>query len=209
MPRLSREAGLDFFRRKPKLDPQTAARLPPGQYVTDKWPVLHYGGVPRIPKEKWTLRVLGLIDQEPSTLTWEDLMALPQTKMTEDIHCVTRWSRLGVQFEGVLFIDFVKLVRLGPDVTHAMIQAEQGFAANVSLDDLVRPNVMFAHRADGKDLEPEHGGPVRLVVPHLYFWKSAKWVNGVQFMNRDRPGFWESYGYHMRGDPWVEERYSE
>lgn len=99
MPRLSREAGLDFFRRKPKLDPQTAARLPPGQYVTDKWPVLHYGGVPRIPKEKWTLRVLGLIDQEPSTLTWEDLMALPQTKMTEDIHCVTRWSRLGVQFE--------------------------------------------------------------------------------------------------------------
>jgi len=198
----------DFFRRKPKLDAETAARVPPGQYLTEKWPVLHYGGVPSVSKETWNLRIFGLIDQEPLTLSYDDLLALPQTTMTADIHCVTRWSRLDTQFEGVRFTDLLQLVQVKPEATHAMIHAEQGFTSNLSLEDLTQPNVMLAHRADGKPLEEAHGGPVRLVVPHLYFWKSAKWVRGIEFMNRDRPGFWESYGYHMRGDPWAEERYS-
>lgn len=199
----------DIFRRKPEMDAETAGRIPPGQYVTEKWPVLHYGGVPRVSKEKWSFRVFGLIDREALTLTWHDLIALPQASMTEDIHCVTRWSRLGVRFEGVLFTEILKLVGLRPEATHATIYAENSFSTNLSLTDLTQPNVMLAHRADGVDLEPEHGGPVRLVVPHLYFWKSAKWVRGVEITDRGRPGFWESYGYHMRGDPWAEERYSD
>lgn len=199
----------NFFRMKPKIPPELAARVPPGQAVTDKWPVLHYGSVPRISKAQWNLRVFGLIDQEPLTIDWDGLMALPQTQTTEDIHCVTRWSRLGMSFEGVLFHDVMNLVRVKPEATHVLVHAENAFTANLDLDDLLRPNVMFAHKADGKDLEAEHGGPVRLVVPHLYFWKSAKWVRGIEFMDRDRAGFWESYGYHMRGDPWQEERYSQ
>lgn len=196
----------DFFRRKPA-DPETASRVPPGQYVTQKWPVLHYGGVPKVSKDKWEFRVFGLIEGEPLTLTFEDLLALPQSKIIEDIHCVTRWTRLGAQFEGVLIADLMKQVQLKPDATHAVIHAERNYTTNLPLDDLLQPNVMLAHRADGADLEAQHGGPVRLVVPHLYFWKSAKWVRGIEFTNRDRPGFWESYGYHMRGDPWAEERY--
>jgi DMSO/TMAO reductase YedYZ molybdopterin-dependent catalytic subunit len=197
----------DFFRKKPKMDPETAARIPPGQYLTEKWPVLHYGSVHTVPRDKWSLRVFGLIDQEPFTLSWDQLLALPQSTISEDIHCVTRWSRLGMSFEGVLFNDLLQLVQVRSDATHVMIHAEGGFTSNLSLEDLTQPNVMFAHRADGKDLEKEHGGPVRLVVPHLYFWKSAKWVRGVEFMNQDRPGFWENFGYHMRGDPWQEQRY--
>lgn len=199
----------NFFRMKPKIAPELAERVPPGQALTEKWPVLHYGSVPKIPRDKWSLRIFGLIDQEPLTIDFEGLLALPQTQMVEDIHCVTRWSRLSVPFEGVLFREVMNLVKLKPDATHAMIHAENSFTVNLALDDLLQPNVMFAHRADGKDLEADHGGPVRLVVPHLYFWKSAKWVRGVEFMDRDRAGFWESYGYHMRGDPWAEERYSD
>jgi DMSO/TMAO reductase YedYZ molybdopterin-dependent catalytic subunit len=197
----------DFFRRKP-LDPETAARVPPGQTVTQKWPVLHYGGVPSVPKDKWQFRVFGLIDGEPRTLSFADLLALPQNTITEDIHCVTRWTRLGVQFEGVLITDLLQSVQVKPEATHAMVHAEHNYTTNLALDDLLLPNVMLAHRADGRELEAAHGGPVRLVVPHLYFWKSAKWVRGLELTNHDRPGFWESYGYHMRGDPWAEERYS-
>jgi DMSO/TMAO reductase YedYZ molybdopterin-dependent catalytic subunit len=199
----------NFFRMKQKIAPELAARVPPGQALTEKWPVLHYGGVPRVSKEKWSLRIFGLIDQEPLVLDFDALLQLPQTQMTEDIHCVTRWSRLSVPFEGVRFKDVLDLVKVKPEATHAMIHAENSFTSNLSLDDLLQPNVMFAHKADGHDLEANHGGPVRLVVPHLYFWKSAKWVRGVELMDRDRAGFWESYGYHMRGDPWAEERYSD
>jgi DMSO/TMAO reductase YedYZ molybdopterin-dependent catalytic subunit len=197
----------DFFRRKPAMDPATAARVPPGQYVTEKWPVLHYGGVPSVPNDKWQFRISGLIEGEPLTLSFDDLLALPQSKITEDIHCVTRWSRLGVQFEGVLITDLLEQMRVKPEATHAIVHAEHNYTTNLALDDLLLPNVMLAHRADRRDLEAQHGGPVRLVVPHLYFWKSAKWVRGMELTNRDRPGFWESYGYHMRGDPWAEERY--
>lgn len=197
-----------FFRIKPKVPAELEGRVPPGQAVTDKWPVLHYGSVPKVSKEQWNLRIFGLLDQEPLTLDWEGLLALPQTQMSEDIHCVTRWSRLGVSFEGVLFSEVMKLVKVKPKASHVMIHAEKAFTTNLSLPDLLQPNVMFAHKADGDDLQAEHGGPVRLVVPHLYFWKSAKWVRGIEFMDRDRAGFWESYGYHLRGDPWLEERYS-
>ncbi len=197
------------FFRKPALAPELEARRPPGQVVTEKWPVLHYGGVPKIPREKWSLRLFGLIEGDPITLRWDDLLALTQASTTEDIHCVTRWSRLGMSFEGVLFSEIANLVKLKPEASHVMIHAENSFTTNLSLEDLLQPNVIFAHRADGQDLPADHGGPVRLVVPHLYFWKSAKWVRGVEFMDRDRAGFWESFGYHMRGDPWQEERYSE
>lgn len=199
----------NFFRMKPKTPPELADRVPPGQTLTDKWPVLHYGGVPRVSREKWSFRIFGLIDQEPVTFNFDDLLAMPQTSMTEDIHCVTRWSRLDVAFEGVLVSEVLGRVKMKPEATHALVHAENAFTANLALDDLLRPNVMLAHRADGKDLEAAHGGPVRLVVPHLYFWKSAKWVRGIELMDRDRAGFWESYGYHMRGDPWAEERYSD
>jgi DMSO/TMAO reductase YedYZ molybdopterin-dependent catalytic subunit len=199
----------NIFGRGSKLDPEIAARVPPGQYVTEKWPVLTYGSVPKVSKETWTLRVFGLIDREPFYLNWADLLALPQSTITQDIHCVTTWTRLGAQFEGVAFGEIVALARPRPEATHVMIHGEPNYTTNLPLADLMQPNVLIAHRADGKDLEPEHGGPVRLVVPHLYFWKSAKWLNGIEFMDHNRPGFWESYGYHMRGDPWAEERYSD
>ncbi len=199
----------NFFRRGYETDDATAARVPPGQYVTPKWPVLHYGSVPRVSKEQWSLRIFGLIGREPFTLRWADLLALPQTTITVDIHCVTRWTRLGAQFEGVAFSEIAALAQPRPEATHVMIHGENNYTTNLALSDLLAPNVLIAHRADGKDLEPEHGGPARLVTPHLYFWKSAKWINGVEFMDHDRPGFWESYGYHMHGDPWREERYSD
>ncbi|MEA2641400.1 MAG: hypothetical protein QOF51_2794 [Chloroflexota bacterium] len=197
----------DFFRRK-KLDPEIAARVPPGQSITEKWPVLHYGGVPNVSRDRWSLRISGLIDQEPLTLTFADLLAIPQTTITRDIHCVTRWTRLDTEFEGVLFTDLMQQVRLKPEAGYVVIHAEHNYTTNLALDDLLEPGVMIAHKADGKDLEPQHGGPVRLVVPHLYFWKSAKWLTGIEFVDRDTPGFWENYGYHMRGDPWQEQRYS-
>jgi DMSO/TMAO reductase YedYZ molybdopterin-dependent catalytic subunit len=199
----------NIFGRGSKLDPEIAARVPPGQYVTEKWPVLTYGSVPKVSKETWTLRVFGLIEREPFSVNWADLLALPQSTITQDIHCVTTWTRLGAQFEGVAFGEILALARPRPEATHVMIHGEPNYTTNLPLADLMQPNVLIAHRADGKDLEPEHGGPVRLVVPHLYFWKSAKWLNGIEFMDHDRPGFWESYGYHMRGDPWGEERYSD
>ena len=199
----------NIFRRGSEPDPAIAARVPPGQYITPKWPVLHYGSVPNVPKDKWRLRVFGLIGKEPFTLSFADLLALPQTTITEDIHCVTTWTRLDAQFQGVQFEVIAAMAEPLPEATHVMIHGEHNYTTNLALADLLRPNVLVAHQADGKDLEPDHGGPVRLVVPHLYFWKSAKWINGIEFMDHDKAGFWESYGYHMRGDPWAEERYSD
>ncbi len=199
----------NIFRRGSEPDPDTAARVPPGQYITQKWPVLHYGSVPKVSRETWSLRVFGLIGRDQFALSWADLLAFPQATITEDIHCVTTWTRLGAQFQGVSFGEILALAQPHPEATHVMIHGEHNYTTNLALTDLVQPNVLIAHQADGKELEPDHGGPVRLVVPHLYFWKSAKWLNGIEFMDHDRPGFWESYGYHMRGDPWAEERYSD
>ncbi len=181
-------------------------RVPPGQHVTEKWPVLHHGPVPAIDLSRWTFRVFGLVEN-PFELTYEQFLALPRTVSTSDIHCVTGWSRLDNRWEGVPARVLVEMARPLPGAGFVLVHAEGGFTTNLLLDDLLRDDVLFAFRHDGQDLTPEHGWPLRLVVPHLYFWKSAKWVRGLEFRDRDTPGFWERAGYHMRGDPWKEERY--
>jgi DMSO/TMAO reductase YedYZ molybdopterin-dependent catalytic subunit len=196
----------DYF-RKSKPAPELAARTPPGQTLTEKWPVLHYGSVPRVDLARWRFKIFGLVE-EPVELTWQQFEALPRTSITRDIHCVTTWSRLDNTFEGVPFREVLNLVKPLPEARYAMVHAEYGFTTNLPLADLDRDDVLFADKHDGKPLTPDHGWPLRLVVPHLYFWKSAKWVRGIEFMTEDRAGFWERNGYHMRGDPWKEERYS-
>jgi DMSO/TMAO reductase YedYZ molybdopterin-dependent catalytic subunit len=199
----------DFFNRGRGRATSTTdpARVPPGQVVTQKWPVLHYGGVPRVNLAKWDLRIVGLVGNR-QTLTWEVFQRLPRMTVHCDIHCVTRWSRLDNTFEGVAFKVLYDLAEPKPTAKYVLVHAEQGFTTNIPLDDLLRDNVLLADTHDGQPLAPEHGGPLRLVVPHLYFWKSAKWIRGLEFLAEDQPGFWEQYGYHMRGDPWREERYS-
>jgi DMSO/TMAO reductase YedYZ molybdopterin-dependent catalytic subunit len=197
-------SAFDYFKGKPKADP---ARVPPGQTVTEKWPVLHYGSVPRVDLARWRFRIFGLVE-EPVELDWAQFNALPTTNVTRDIHCVTTWSRFDNTFTGVPFREVLKLVKPLPTASHVMVHAEYGFTTNLPLNDLDRDDVLFATHHDGKELTPDHGYPMRLVVPHLYFWKSAKWVRGIELMDRDKAGFWERNGYHMRGDPWREERYS-
>jgi len=182
-------------------------RVPPGQVLTQKWPVLHYGGIPRVDLAKWDLRFFGSVDNAFS-LNWDEYRTLPRTQVHCDIHCVTRWSRLDNTFEGVAFRELYERAKPRGDARFVMVHAENGFTTNVPLADLLQPNVLLADSHDGVPLAPEHGWPLRLVVPHLYFWKSAKWLRGFEFLVGDQPGFWEQYGYHMRGDPWQEERYS-
>jgi DMSO/TMAO reductase YedYZ molybdopterin-dependent catalytic subunit len=181
-------------------------RLPPGQALTLKWPVLHYGSVPAFNPAAWDFRIFGAVDS-PVRLSWEEFGRLPKRQVISDFHCVTRWSRFDNHWDGVAFRDTLKLVKLKPTSSHVLVHAEQGFTANVPLADLDRPNVLFATHHDGKPLEPDHGYPLRLVVPHLYAWKSVKWVRGIEFLDHDVPGFWEQNGYHMYGDPWKEQRF--
>ena len=197
---------INLFGRTPKRQ-YDAGRVPPGQSVTEKWPVLHYGGIPSANLPSWDFRVVGLVEN-PVRLTYEEFVKLPRTEVHCDIHCVTRWSKLDNNFEGVAFSTIHELASPRPDARFVMIHAENGFTTNLPLEDLLRDDVLFADKHDGEPLAPEHGWPLRLVVPHLYFWKSAKWVRGLEYMASDRPGFWEQYGYHMRGDPHKEERYS-
>ncbi|MBI2830277.1 MAG: sulfite oxidase-like oxidoreductase [Chloroflexi bacterium] len=189
-------------------DTERKNRLPPGQHVTEKFPVLHYGDVPKIDTSRWTLRIFGLVE-EAKTLSYEGFIAIPHVKVFSDIHCVTRWSRLNNLWEGISASAIRGLVDILPSAKFVMVHGVAGFTTNLSLDDFFQPDVLFALKHDNQTLTPEHGYPVRLVVPRLYFWKSAKWVTGLEFMAQDKPGFWESHGYHMRGDPWKEERYSE
>ena len=182
-------------------------RLPPGQKVVEDWPVLTYGGTPRVDQKEWRLRIFGLVEDEDQ-LSWEQFTSLPTIKVHCDIHCVTAWSRMGNDFEGVAFLEVTKHVKPLREATAAMVHCFGGYTTNLLLSDLMVDNALLAYKHDGKPLPPEHGGPCRLVVPHLYFWKSAKWVRGIEFISKDRPGFWEQYGYHIRGDPWKEERYS-
>jgi len=185
----------------------TRAQLPPGQYRTEKWPVLHYGGIPRIDLGTWEFTVTGQVDA-PRRWTWEEFTGLPRTVVRCDIHCVTAWSRLGNTFEGVAFAEIMQRIRPLLDAAFVMVHSYGGYATNLPLASLLDDDVLFAFSHDGKPLTPEHGWPCRLVVPKLYFWKSAKWVRGIEVMHEDRPGFWEQNGYHMHGDPWTEERYS-
>jgi DMSO/TMAO reductase YedYZ molybdopterin-dependent catalytic subunit len=185
------------------LDP---ARLPPGQYLTEKWPVLHAGTVPQTDLASWDFKVFGEVE-EPLTLGYDELQALPQTEITVDIHCVTRWSRFDTGFKGVHWRELAKLVRPRHTARYVLAHAEQGFTSNVPLEALEDDNALIAWEADGEPLEPEHGWPLRLVVPSRYFWKSAKWLRGLELLSSDQPGFWERYGYHNDADFWQEQRY--
>jgi DMSO/TMAO reductase YedYZ molybdopterin-dependent catalytic subunit len=189
-----REAGFD------------PARLPPGQYLTEKWPVLHAGEVPHVDVATWTLTVSGEVE-EPLALSYDELRALPATEVTTDIHCVTRWSRFDAGFKGVHWRELAALCRPTATARFAIAHAEHGFNANVPLAALEDEHALVAYEADGEPLTPEHGGPVRLVIPTKYFWKSAKWLTGIELSPVDKPGFWERYGYHNDADFWAEQRY--
>jgi DMSO/TMAO reductase YedYZ molybdopterin-dependent catalytic subunit len=182
-------------------------RMPPGQQVTDDWPVLHYGSIPRVDVSNWSFTISGLVEIEQK-LNFEQISSLPQEKVFSDIHCVTGWSKLNNYWEGVSAQVIKDLSTALPEAKFVLIHAEKGFKTNLSMNDFLQPDVLFALKHNGETLTAGHGYPVRLVVPRLYFWKSAKWVTGVEFMAKDRHGFWESRGYHNRGDPWLEERYS-
>jgi DMSO/TMAO reductase YedYZ molybdopterin-dependent catalytic subunit len=182
-------------------------RMPPGQQVTDDWPVLHYGSIPRVDVSNWSFTISGLVETEQK-LNFEQISSLPQEKVFSDIHCVTGWSKLNNYWEGVSAQVIKDLSTALPEAKFVLIHAEKGFKTNLSMNDFLQPDVLFALKHNGETLTAGHGYPVRLVVPRLYFWKSAKWVTGVEFMAKDRHGFWESRGYHNRGDPWLEERYS-
>ena len=179
---------------------------PPGQFVTEKFPVLTFGPTPRIPTADWRFKVFGLVEEE-LTLDWEQFNGLPQVTLDAEFHCVTQWSKLQNTWQGILFTDLMKIINPNPEARYVMAHCYGGYTANVALDVLLDDDVLFAHSHDGKPLAPEHGGPMRLVVPKRYGWKSAKWVNGLEFMAQDAPGFWEMRGYHMEGDPWKEERF--
>jgi DMSO/TMAO reductase YedYZ molybdopterin-dependent catalytic subunit len=181
-------------------------RLPPGQYLTDKWPVLHAGTVPRTDLATWDFRISGEVES-PVTLSWGELDALPKTDVTLDIHCVTRWSKFDMTFSGVHWRDLAPLVRPKPSARFVVAHAEQDFTSNVPLSFVEDDQAILATHANGEPLEPDHGGPLRLVVPGKYFWKSAKWLRGIELLAFDQPGFWERYGYHNDADYWQEERY--
>jgi DMSO/TMAO reductase YedYZ molybdopterin-dependent catalytic subunit len=182
------------------------ARLPPGQYLTEKWPVLHAGSVPSTDLATWDFRVWGQVE-EPLTLSWDEFDALPKSENVQDIHCVTRWSRFDTRFRGVHWRELAKLVRPKPTANFVIAHCEQGYTANVPLEFLEDELALLATEADGEPLEPDHGWPLRLVIPGKYFWKSAKWLRGIELSSIDKPGFWERYGYHNDADPWKEERY--
>jgi DMSO/TMAO reductase YedYZ molybdopterin-dependent catalytic subunit len=182
------------------------ARLPPGQYLTEKWPVLHAGDVPEVDLATWDFKVEGEVEA-PLRLTLPELKQLPQTEVTIDIHCVTRWSRFDTSFTGVRWRDLAELVKPKPAARYVLAHAEQGFTSNVPLAALDDENALVAWAADGEELTPEHGRPLRLVVPSKYFWKSAKWLRALELRTTDQPGFWERYGYHNDADYWREERY--
>jgi DMSO/TMAO reductase YedYZ molybdopterin-dependent catalytic subunit len=193
-------------RKKLEQQRRSEGRLPPGQSLTLKWPVLHEGNVPRVDLRTWDFRVDGLVEK-PLRLTWEEFNRLPQTEIQCDMHCVTRWSRFDNRFQGVLFTEVMKLVTRRPEACFAMLRGEHGYTANLLLEDLMKPSTIFAFQHDGEPLSAEHGYPLRLIVPHLYLWKSVKWVRGFELTAEDAPGFWEQNGYHIYGDPWKEQRF--
>ena len=189
-------------------DTERKERVPPGQHLVTSWPTLHYGPVPHIAPKDWIFRIFGLVDRE-RTLSFVEFEALPRVNVFSDIHCVTTWSRLNNRWEGVPAVAIKDLVKIRPEAKYVMVHAMNDFTTNLSLEDFFQPDVLFAVNHDGERLSDAHGGPVRLVVPRLYFWKSAKWVTGVEFTATERPGFWESNGYRIHGDPWKEERFTE
>jgi DMSO/TMAO reductase YedYZ molybdopterin-dependent catalytic subunit len=187
-------------------DTQRNQRVPPGQHLTEKWPVLHYGSIPGINVTKWTLKIFGLVE-EIRIINHQEFLALSMNKVFSDIHCVTTWSRLDNLWEGVTTTELKNLVKIGPEAKFVIVHAAGSFTTNLSIEDFFQPDVLLAFKHNDAVISADHGGPVRLVVPRLYFWKSAKWVTGIEFVEKDKPGFWESNGYHNHGDAWKEERY--
>jgi DMSO/TMAO reductase YedYZ molybdopterin-dependent catalytic subunit len=192
-----------FHRRQ--ADPEQDGRVPPGQYVTSDFPVLSAGPTPHRPLESWSFSIAGEVD-EPVQWTWDEFRALPSENITKDIHCVTKWSKLDTNWEGVSVDTLLDGVKTSAEFVVAF--SDGGYTTNLPLEDVTGGKAWVAFGYDDEPLEPEHGGPARLLVPHLYFWKSAKWVRGLQLRSDDEPGFWEGYGYHNYGDPWLEQRYA-
>jgi DMSO/TMAO reductase YedYZ molybdopterin-dependent catalytic subunit len=190
----------------PKVSDEQKKRVPPGQYVTEKWPVLHYGSVPRVDLATWNFRVWGEVEN-PFSFTWDEFKQMPRKSLHTDIHCVTRWSRLEMDFDGVPIQHILERAQLKPSAHFVVSHAEQGYTANLPLDVLDDDDVLLADIADREPLAPDHGYPLRLVVPKRYFWKSSKWIRGLQFLPQDQLGFWERYGYNNNADPWKEERF--
>jgi DMSO/TMAO reductase YedYZ molybdopterin-dependent catalytic subunit len=194
---------MKFF-EKPGTD--VADRVPPGQHLAKGFPLLTYGDTPQVSTADWQFRVSGLA--QAKTLSWQDFMDMPQREFTADFHCVTTWSKLDVKWRGVKVLDFLKEIEVDPQAAHVMEHCYGGYTTNISLADFAREENFFAHTLFDEPLPAEHGGPMRLVVPHLYAWKSAKWINGLEFLQEMSLGFWERNGYHERGEPFAEERYS-
>lgn len=193
------------------LSPDTlrAERIPPGQSRTRKWPVLDAFGPPEIDPDRWRLQLFGLVNR-PWTMTWEEFQALPRVQVFADFHCVTRWSRLGNLWEGVATRVLLERVGIQPEARYVVLYGyDQGWTTNLPLSDFLAEDALLADRHDGRPLTREHGGPVRAVIPRLYAWKSAKWVCGIELLAEDRPGYWERAGYHLRGDPWSEQRFRD
>jgi len=196
-----------FFNPGFKAPQNRSGRVPPGQSVVKSWPVLTYGPTPHIDAEKWRLAIDGLVEK-PVEFTWAEFNKLPKTRLKTDIHCVTRWSRLDMEWEGVSLDNLIDLAGgLKRDAHYLIAASYGGYTTNLPVEDVMNGQALIATHADNEPLTPEHGGPARLFVPHLYFWKSAKYVNQLTFTDHDRPGFWEINGYHNYGDPWREERY--
>ncbi len=193
-------------RREEEQRVRSEGRLPPGQSLTQKFPVLHYGPVPPFDEARWDLRVFGEVENE-MRWTWQEFQALPTVQITTDIHCVTGWSKFDTTWEGPRFRDFIQLFGVKPTARYVIAHCEYGFTTNLPLEEMLGDEVLLAWKYDGKLLEPDHGFPLRLLAPKLYFWKSAKWLRGLEFSAEDVPGFWERAGYHNHGDPWKEERY--
>lgn len=194
-------------RRREEERIKNEGRLPPGQSLTQKFPVLHYGPIPQFDPVTWDFRVFGEVENE-MRWTWDEFLKLPTVTQTTDIHCVTRWSKFDTVWEGVKFNDFVKLFGVKPSAKFVIAHSDYGYTTNVPLDVMMDDNVLLAYKFDGKPLDLEHGYPLRSLVPSRYFWKSAKWLRGLEFSEVDKPGFWEQAGYHNEGDPFKEERYS-
>jgi DMSO/TMAO reductase YedYZ molybdopterin-dependent catalytic subunit len=190
-------------RRQPE---GSEGRLPPGQYFTPDFPVLSAGPTPHTPQDLWSFRIEGLV-KEPAQWNWMDFTGLPAQKFDVDIHCVTKWSKLDTHWGGISIDTLLEGVELDPRAAYVVAFSDGGYTTNLPLAEVINGQAFVGYQYDGKPLAPEHGGPARLVVPHLYFWKSAKWVRGLRLVERDEPGFWETLGYHNRGDPWKEQRY--
>jgi len=194
-----------FKNIRPRGDP---SRVPPGQYLTQDFPVLSAGPTPRTSLDAWSFALRDVDGNKLASWSWKEFLALPSSTVTVDIHCVTKWSKLDTPWKGVTIDALLEAAGLDAPASYVMAFCDGGYTTNLPLEDLLDGRGMVAYEYDGAAIEPEHGGPARLFVPHLYFWKSAKWVRGLAFMEKNEPGFWETRGYHIRGDPWKEERYS-